>query len=44
MKDEHEGTIMTEFLVLILKTYVYLMDDGNSDKKSKKEMCNKKNT
>ena len=40
MKDEHEGTIMTEFLVHILKTYVYLMDDGNSDKKAKgKKKC-----
>ena len=29
--DELGGTIMTEFVALIPKTYSYLMDDGNSD-------------
>ena len=46
MKDELGGKIMTEFVGLRLKTYSYLMDDGNSDKKTKGtlEMCNKKNS
>ena len=45
-KDELGGRIMTEFVALRLKTYPYLMDDDNSDKKSKgtKKMCNKTKT
>ena len=35
MKDEPGGKIMTEFAALRPKTYSYLMDDGNSDKKAK---------
>ena len=35
MKDELGGKIMTEFAALRPKTYSYLMDDGNSDKKAK---------
>ena len=35
MKDELGGMIMTEFVALIPKTYFYLMDDGNNDKKGK---------
>ena len=35
MKDELGGKIMMEFAALILNTYSYLMDDGNSDKKAK---------
>ena len=35
MKDELRGKIMTEFAALRPKTYSYLMDDGNSDKKAK---------
>ena len=35
MKDELGGMIMTEFAALRPKTYSYLMDDGNSDKKAK---------
>ena len=35
MKDELGGKIMTEFAALGPKTYSYLMDDGNSDKKAK---------
>ena len=35
MKDELGGKIITEFVALRLKTYSYLMDDGNIDKKTK---------
>ena len=35
MKDELGGEIMTEFVVLTPKTYFYLIDDGNNDKKAK---------
>ena len=35
MKDELGGKIMTEFVALRPKTYAYLMDNGNSDKKAK---------
>ena len=35
MKDEFGGKIMTEFATLRPKTYSYLMDDGNRDKKAK---------
>ena len=35
MKDESGGKIMTKFAALRPKTYFYLMDDGNNDKKAK---------
>ena len=35
MKDELGGEIMTEFVALRPKTYAHVMDDGNSDKKTK---------
>ena len=35
MKDELGGMFMTELAALRPKTYSYLMDDGNSDKKVK---------
>ena len=34
MKSELGGKIMTEFPAHSLKTYFYLLDDGNSEKKS----------
>ena len=43
MKDELGGKIMKEFVAIRPKTYSYLMDDGNSDKKAKGTICNKKN-
>ena len=36
MKDELGGKIITEFVTLIPKTYSYLNDDGNEDKKAKR--------
>ena len=46
MKDELGGKIMAEFVDFRVKTYYYLMDDDNSDKKSQRnrKMCNKTNT
>ena len=46
MKDESNGKIMREFAPLRIKTYSYLTDDGNEDKKSKrcKKMCHKTKT
>ena len=35
MNDEPGGKIMIEFVALRPKTYSYLMDDGESDKKAK---------
>ena len=35
MKGELGGKIMTEFVALRAKTYSYLTDDGNSEKKTK---------
>ena len=35
MKDKLAGKIMAEFAALRPKTYSYLMDDGNNDKKAK---------
>ena len=46
IKDQLGGKNITEFAVLRPKTYSYLMDDGNSDKKVKcnKQVCNKTKT
>ena len=35
MKDELGGKTMTRFLALRAKTYSYIIDDGNEDKKAK---------
>ena len=35
MRDELGGKIMTKFVGLRAKTYSYLIDDGNEDKKAK---------
>ena len=43
MKDKLGGQIMEEFVGLRVKTYSYLKDSNNEDKKSKgKNMCRKK--
>ena len=36
MKDQLGGKIMTEFVALRPNTYSYLMDDGESNKKTKR--------
>ena len=36
MKDELGGKIMIEFVWARPKTFSYLIDDGNSDKKTKR--------
>ena len=46
MKNELGGQIMKEFVVLRAKTYSYLKDNNDEDKKSKrhKRVCHKKKT
>ena len=40
MKDELRGKMMTEFVAIRPKTYPYLIDDVNSDKKKQKHQKN----
>ena len=35
MKEELDGKIMTKFVEFRAKTYSYLIDEGNEDKKTK---------
>ena len=42
MKDELGGKIMTEFVVLRPKTYSYLTDDCEEDKRRKEVCCKTK--
>ena len=35
MKDELDGKVMTKFARVRAKTYIYLIDDGSKDKKTK---------
>ena len=45
MKDELGGKIMTEFATLRPKIKSHLMNDGNNDKRLRKQkMCNKTKT
>ena len=46
MKDDLDGKIMREFASLQPKTYSYLIDDGNENKKNKsyKRVCHKTKT
>ena len=37
MITELDGKIMTEFAALVPKTYSYTIDDGDENKKTKKE-------
>ena len=39
MKEELGGKIITKFVALRPKTFSYLMDDGNQDKKAKGKKC-----
>ena len=36
MKDKLGGKIMTKFVALRVKTYIYLIDDSSEDKKQQK--------
>ena len=45
MKNELRGKVMSESVAIRPKTYSYLMDDGNSDKKWRnKKVRNKRNS